>query len=1067
LSKISNLVEVHKAKSADDGDIVEKSDYKKEKGSIEQQQTRFFSMAHSKTEDVIQPSMLVGGTLKDYQMKGLQWMVSLYNSKLNGILADEMGLGKTIQTIGLICYLMEFKKVMGPFLIVVPLSTLSNWVNEFEKWAPDIIKVVFKGNIDTRKELVRTQVEPRKFNVLLTTYEYIMKDKKDLRKPDWRYIIVDEGHRMKNANSKFAVCLSQEYTSRNRILLTGTPLQNSLPELWALLNFLLPSIFNSAQNFEEWFSKPFQNFAAGESDKTVNVELSVEEKMLVIQRLHSLLRPFLLRRVKKEVLDQMPAKTEKVIKCELSAWQRIVYKQIKEQGAVVTRSKGGNSARGLSNILMQLRKIVNHPYLFTMEDFELGDAMIRASGKFELLDRLLPKLKACGHRVLLFTQFTSVLDLLEHYLRYRSHHFLRLDGNTSADFREQRMYQFNAPDSPYFIFILSTRSGGLGINLATADTVVIFDSDWNPQMDAQAQDRAHRIGQKNEVRVFRLITNSPVEEKILAKANSKLGLENLVIGAGQFDKEKAAVDDDDESDAKNRANLIRELLEEDLEEATEEDQYDNAQLNDVIARGDAELEFFTQWDIAKQAADDAKWIAQCKEEGLDPNKEKRPSHLMESHEIPEWVTGSQKELDHMKENKYEYELSSGRYGRGTRDRKEVIYAEVLNDNQFTDLLESGATLEEIESERSRLAQKERQRSVSDRRRRNMGGLSPEELKETLLEAFGEVCNLTAADDDDGDGGEDADRKLCDLFMELPAEENAGDYYDIIKDPICLNEIKDRIERMEYSVPSEYSKDMEKVFDNAAKYNARGTYIWNDAKALNRNHKKVMQNLFGHDFFTRMNAAPLMVLPTKKRTRRTKAEMAAARGETLPTSGDDKSKAGEDDDEEEGDGEGEGEGEEGEEGGTQQEGSERPEGAAPVGGSKKKKRKREKPKKQRKKPKPAPTIGEDGAEIPYEGETEWETCESDAEGDDVRVVKKAKPAPEPKKPQYNADGTLKRPRGRPVGWRKNKALEEAAAAAAAVAAANSLGHEDMEIEYADISAPATTDDLNTVTMSQAP
>eukprot|EP00957_Ditylum_brightwellii_P211005 15365657-Ditylum_brightwellii.AAC.1 len=282
----------------------------------------YYTSAHVKTEEVRQPSTLVGGDLKEYQLAGLQWLVSLYNNKLNGILADEMGLGKTIQTISLLAYLMEMKENLGPYLVIVPLSTMSNWVNEFAKWFPSARVVTYKGNPQQRKELYREEVAGGHFNVLLTTYEYIIRDKASLRKVPWQYAIVDEGHRMKNAQSKFAVILGTQYTTKHRILLTGTPLQNNLPELWALLNFLLPTIFNSVETFDQWFNRPFAQFgtgggaaaaASGESGSEEGSDdmLSNEERMLIIHRLHELLRPFMLRRVKSEVLDQLPEKVEK------------------------------------------------------------------------------------------------------------------------------------------------------------------------------------------------------------------------------------------------------------------------------------------------------------------------------------------------------------------------------------------------------------------------------------------------------------------------------------------------------------------------------------------------------------------------------------------------------------------------------------------------------------------------------------------------------------------------------------------------------------------------------------
>lgn len=276
----------------------------------------YMKSTHRQVEKVVQPRMLKGGELKEYQLTGLKWLVSLYNNKLNGILADEMGLGKTIQTISLLAYLMEFKKNFGPFLVVVPLSTLSNWANECNRWVPDMNKIIYKGTPDVRKRIVKEEMETMKFNCLLTTYEYIIKDKSILRKIPWEYIVVDEGHRMKNSQSKFSQTLSNAYTSKNRLLLTGTPLQNNLPELWSLLNFLLPTVFNSSETFDQWFNRPFAAFksnpavgtkktgkdaSSGNSedgtDDMAGASLTQEERLLIIHRLHEVLRPFMLRRV--------------------------------------------------------------------------------------------------------------------------------------------------------------------------------------------------------------------------------------------------------------------------------------------------------------------------------------------------------------------------------------------------------------------------------------------------------------------------------------------------------------------------------------------------------------------------------------------------------------------------------------------------------------------------------------------------------------------------------------------------------------------------------------------------
>jgi SWI/SNF-related matrix-associated actin-dependent regulator of chromatin subfamily A protein 2/4 len=292
----------------------------------------YYAVAHRVRERVTkQSALLVGGTLKPYQIQGLEWLVSLYNNNLNGILADEMGLGKTIQTIALITYLMEVKKVNGPYLIIVPLSTLANWVNEFEKWSPTVSTIIFKGNPQIRKTLGYT-LRNGKFNVLLTTYEYIIKDKSLLAKIKWRYMIIDEGHRMKNHHCKLTQVLNTYYIAPHRLLLTGTPLQNKLPELWALLNFLLPSIFKSCTTFEQWFNAPFATTCE-------KVELNPEETLLIIRRLHKVLRPFLLRRLKKEVESQLPDKIEYVIKCDMSALQRVMYNHMQTSGILLTEDK--------------------------------------------------------------------------------------------------------------------------------------------------------------------------------------------------------------------------------------------------------------------------------------------------------------------------------------------------------------------------------------------------------------------------------------------------------------------------------------------------------------------------------------------------------------------------------------------------------------------------------------------------------------------------------------------------------------------------------------------------------
>ena len=532
-----------------------------------------------------QPSLLEGGQLKNYQLIGLQWMISLYNNKVNGILADEMGLGKTIQTIALFCYLMEHKQNFGPFLVVVPLSTLTNWKIEFEKWAPSIKKVIYKGTPQERKDLA-LYIKNNKFNVCLTTYEYVLKDKSELNRFHWQYIVVDEGHKMKNPKSQFAMTLGQIYNSEHRILLTGTPLQNNLTELWSLLNFLLPKVFNSCEDFEKWFKMPMKKMGAEKE-----LDLTEEEKLLIVHRFHQVLRPFLLRRVKREVESELPQKIEYIIKVDLSSWQKVIYNQIaqKESKIILENEAKYNCfmLNKMNNMIMQLRKICNHPYLF-QDYYTESEELMRSSGKFELLDRIVPKLIKTGHRMLIFTQMTQVIDLLEAFMRLRNIKHLRLDGSTKHEERGERMAAFNKENSEYPVFLLSTRAGGLGLNLQTADTVILFDSDWNPQMDLQAQDRVHRIGTLREVRVLRLVTNGTIEERILSKASYKRSLDEMVIQAGMYNNRS--------TDLERRQKLEEIIKRQNIKEKRDDEIPNDDEINKLISRDDDEFDLFQELD---------------------------------------------------------------------------------------------------------------------------------------------------------------------------------------------------------------------------------------------------------------------------------------------------------------------------------------------------------------------------------------------------------------------------------------------------------------------------------------
>ncbi|KAL2341159.1 hypothetical protein Fmac_009099 [Flemingia macrophylla] len=479
------------------------------------------------TRLVTQPSC-IQGKMRDYQLAGLNWLIRLYENGINGILADEMGLGKTLQTISLLGYLHEFRGIKGPHMVVAPKSTLGNWMNEIRRFCPVLRAIKFLGNPDERRHIREELLVAGKFDVCVTSFEMAIKEKSALRRFSWRYIIIDEAHRIKNENSLLSKTM-RLYSTNYRLLITGTPLQNNLHELWSLLNFLLPEIFSSAETFDEWFQ------ISGENDQQE-----------VVQQLHKVLRPFLLRRLKSDVEKGLPPKKETILKVGMSQMQKQYYRALLQKDLEVVNA--GGERKRLLNIAMQLRKCCNHPYLFQGAEpgppYTTGDHLITNAGKMVLLDKLLPKLKERDSRVLIFSQMTRLLDILEDYLMFRGYQYCRIDGNTGGDDRDASIDAFNKPGSEKFVFLLSTRAGGLGINLATADVVILYDSDWNPQVDLQAQDRAHRIGQKKEVQVFRFCTEYTIEEKVIERAYKKLALDALVIQQGRLAEQKTVNKDE-------------------------------------------------------------------------------------------------------------------------------------------------------------------------------------------------------------------------------------------------------------------------------------------------------------------------------------------------------------------------------------------------------------------------------------------------------------------------------------------------------------------------------------------
>lgn len=620
---------------------------------------KYYNLAHAVNERVVrQPSMLRAGTLRDYQLVGLQWMLSLYNNKLNGILADEMGLGKTVQVMALIAYLMEFKGNYGPHLIIVPNAVLVNWKSELHNWLPSASCIYYVGGKDQRSKLFSQEVCALKFNVLVTTYEFIMYDRSKLSKVDWRYIIIDEAQRMKDRESVLARDLDR-YRCQRRLLLTGTPLQNDLKELWSLLNLLLPEVFDNRKAFHDWFSQPFQK--DGSTQSAEDDWLETEKKVIIIHRLHQILEPFMLRRRVEDVEGSLPPKVSIVLRCRMSAIQGAIYDWIKSTGTIRVdpedelRRVEKNPLyqvkifRNLNNRCMELRKACNHPLLnYPYFNDYSREFVVRSCGKLWMLDRILIKLQRTGHRVLLFSTMTKLLDILEEYLQWRRLAYRRIDGTTSLEDRESAIVDFNSPYSDCFIFLLSIRAAGRGLNLQTADTVVIYDPDPNPQNEEQAVARAHRIGQTREVKVIYMeavvdkIASYQKEDELrsggvvdseddLAGKDRYMGsIESLirnniqqykidmadeVINAGRFDQRT--------THEERRVTLETLLHDEERYQENVHDVPSMKEVNRMIARSQEEIELFDQMD------DDFDWTGD----------------MLKYNQVPKWLRAGTRELN--------------------------------------------------------------------------------------------------------------------------------------------------------------------------------------------------------------------------------------------------------------------------------------------------------------------------------------------------------------------------------------------------------------------------------------
>ncbi|XP_065343833.1 chromatin-remodeling ATPase INO80 [Cloeon dipterum] len=759
------------------------------------------SFGKAETEEK-QPDMF-RGVLKHYQLKGVSWLANLYDQGINGILADEMGLGKTVQAIAFLCHIAEKYSIWGPFLVISPASTLHNWQQEFARFVPKFKVIPYWGNPQERRILRQfwankdVHTEDASFHVVVTSYQLVVSDIKYFNRVKWQYLVLDEAQAIKSTTSiRWKSLLG--FQCRNRLLLSGTPVQNSMAELWALLHFIMPMLFDSHDEFAEWFSKDIENVAENKG--------SIDEKHL--SRLHMILKPFMLRRVKKDVENELSDKIEIMVYCPLTSRQKLLYtglkKKIRIEDLLSTSnsSSQSNLASNLMNLVMQFRKVCNHPDLFERQEpkmplqvhplnykvprllFEMGNfqrrnfrepsiveklfnifapenvhhgslgqsgtstfafarccglspqdisdiheigprkiweiesydlsigrrsainikirgkkfapkenlpslvftnysggrihgfgnvtlhsmketlehrairsskiqikcepskslsptkknqavrvmlpefehthrapqilqcqaldvpdfllctvrkidttarrlycyhrravnlltasesyadhflksgpecppkpvpwgsrppltgyvaakplggwfniqiphkqSLISDAGKLAVLDELLQKLKANGHRVLVYSQMTKMIDLLEEFMYYRKHTYMRLDGSSKISERRDMVADFQNRED-IFVFLLSTRAGGLGINLTAADTVIFYDSDWNPTVDQQAMDRAHRLGQTKQVTVYRLICKGSIEERIMTRAREKSEIQRMVISGG-------------------------------------------------------------------------------------------------------------------------------------------------------------------------------------------------------------------------------------------------------------------------------------------------------------------------------------------------------------------------------------------------------------------------------------------------------------------------------------------------------------------------------------------------------
>ncbi|ROW13337.1 hypothetical protein VPNG_05475 [Cytospora leucostoma] len=617
-----------------------------------------------------QPDALTG-TLMKYQIQGLNWILHSFWEERSVVLADEMGLGKTIQVISLMAAISLQGPRCWPWLVVVPNSTCPNWRREIKQWAPDFRVVCYHGGREAQRlayihELFPNGAKDMKAHVVVMSYDSAQDEntKSLFRNVKWIGLVVDEGQRLKNDENLLYGAL-QAMRVPWRLLLTGTPLQNNKRELFNLLQFIDPS--RNAARLDEQYA-----------------ELTKDN----INELHDMIRPYFLRRTKAQVLKFLPPMAQIILPVSMSVVQEKLCKSIMEKNpelirAIFAKDKlKSNERSSLNNILIQLRKCLGHPFLYSgaVEDKNVDletmhRNLVEASSKLMLLEQMLPKLLERGHRVLIFSQFLGMLDIIEDFLSGIGFKYHRLDGSISSLERQKRIDSFNEPGSEYFAFLLSTRAGGVGINLATADTVIILDPDFNPHQDLQALSRAHRIGQKKKVLCFQLMTKGSVEEKIMQIGRKKMALDHALIESMDKNEDEDA-GEDLESILKHGADALF------GDNEKEQIRYDAAAIEKLLDRSQM---------ASTQAADDEKPTkSQFSYARVWENKTGDLADDIQAEENPELDIGVWDQILRQREEEAKRlaELNKEVLGRGGRRRQTVKYTAQgnygLEDQQHAD-----------------------------------------------------------------------------------------------------------------------------------------------------------------------------------------------------------------------------------------------------------------------------------------------------------------------------------------------------------------------------------------------